>query len=262
MLAIAYALAWREPQNRSPGVRAAKLLGLALLLLVPFVLYIASDPVIYPAVNPDTGGPTGASQLESTLVIVLILLLLPYGLTRRRPGGGTWIMASWIVLAVEALLCLGLGRADVSHHRPAQFLSLASLLAWVPLVPAYFGAFDGRRTPGMWRWATMAWWAMLVPTGWAFFLPGILDRLKFTDGLVGHSILAMAGFVSSLLILILAVLMGEGLKYSTPAGHSSPGMARRWPTWRCSSGPDGARGLIRHLPSCRARPEICYTSCA
>jgi cytochrome c oxidase cbb3-type subunit I len=48
-----------------------------------------------------------------------------------------------------------------------------------------------------------------VPTGWAFFLPGILDRLKFTDGLVGHSILAMAGFVSSLLLLILAVLLGK-----------------------------------------------------
>jgi cytochrome c oxidase cbb3-type subunit 1 len=55
----------------------------------------------------------------------------------------------------------------------------------------------------------MAWWAILVPTGWAFFLPGILDRLKFTDGLVAHSILAMAGFVSSLLILILAVMLRE-----------------------------------------------------
>ena len=55
----------------------------------------------------------------------------------------------------------------------------------------------------------MVWWALLVPTGWAFFLPGILDRLKFTDGLVGHSIMAMAGFVSSLLILILGVLLGE-----------------------------------------------------
>jgi cytochrome c oxidase cbb3-type subunit 1 len=114
------------------------------------------------------------------------------------------------VLAVEALLCLGLGRADVSHRRPAQFLSLASLLVWVPLVPAYFSAFEWPHNTRLWRWATMAWWAILVPTGWAFFLPGILDRLKFTDGLVGHSILAMAGFVSSLLILILAVLMGEG----------------------------------------------------
>lgn len=209
VLAIAYARSWRAPINRGMAIRAVKLLGLAILLLVPFVIYLASSPVIYPAVNPDTGGPTGASQLESTLIIVLILLLLPYGLTRRKPAGRRWIIASWFLLAVEGLLCGGLGRADVSHHRPVQFLSLASLLAWVPLVPAYFNAFDWPRNTRPWRIATLAWWAFLVPAGWAFFLPGILDRLKFTDGLVGHSILAMAGFVSSLLILILGVLLGE-----------------------------------------------------
>jgi cytochrome c oxidase cbb3-type subunit 1 len=57
--------------------------------------------------------------------------------------------------------------------------------------------------------AVLGYWALLVPTGWAFFLPGVLDRLKFTDSLVGHSILAMAGFGSSLLILILAVLVDD-----------------------------------------------------
>lgn len=207
VLATAYAVSWRDPGNHSFAIRAAKLTGLALLLLVPFVLYIASSPSVYPAVNPDTGGPTGASQLESTLVVVLILLLLPYGLTRRNHRPPRWIVTSWILLAAEAALCLALGRADVSHHRPAQFISLASLLVWVPLVPAYFNAFDWPRHTRMWRIATFAWWALLVPTGWAFFLPGILDRLKFTDGLVGHSILAMAGFVSSLLVLILAVLL-------------------------------------------------------
>ena len=207
VLAAAFAFSWRDPGNRSVTVRAAKLTGLALLLLVPFVLYLASSPGVYPAVNPDTGGPTGASQLESTLVIVLILLLLPYGLVRRNRRPRRWIVTAWILLAAEAALCLALGRADVSHHRPAQFLSLASLLVWVPLIPAYFHAFDWPRHTRMWRFATFAWWALLVPTGWAFFLPGILDRLKFTDALVGHSILAMAGFVSSLLILMLGVLL-------------------------------------------------------
>lgn len=207
VLVAGYANSWREPDNRPFAIRAAKLVGLALLLLVPFALYIASSPDVYPAVNPDTGGPTGASQLESTLVIVLILLLVPYGLTKRNHRPGRWIITSWIILAAEATLCLALGRADVSHHRPVQFISLASLLVWVPLVPAYFNAFDWPRSTRMWRIAAFAWWALLVPTGWAFFLPGILDRLKFTDGLVGHSILAMAGFVSSLLVLILAVLL-------------------------------------------------------
>jgi cytochrome c oxidase cbb3-type subunit 1 len=209
VLAAALKRAWHEPDNRSLLIRAAKFAGLALLLLVPFVLYIASDPAIYPAVNPDTGGPTGASQLESTLIIVLILFLLPYGLTRRKPSGGKWLITAWIIFTIEALLCLSLGRQDVSHHRPVQFISLGSLLVWVPLLHACFSAFEWPRNTRLWRQAVMAWWALLVPTGWAFFLPGILDRLKFTDGLVGHSIMAMAGFASSLLILILGVLLDQ-----------------------------------------------------
>jgi cytochrome c oxidase cbb3-type subunit 1 len=209
VLVLAYHSAWRDPDNRSPLIRATKLAGLALLFLVPFAIYIASDPAIYPAVNPDTGGPTGASQLESTLIIVLILLLLPYGLARRKPAGSNWLMTAWIIVGIETILCVSLGRQDVSHHRPIQFLSLGSLLVWVPLVPACFNAFQWPRNTRLWRYAVFVWWGLLVPTGWAFFLPGILDRLKFTDGLVGHSIMAMAGFASSLLILILGTLLDD-----------------------------------------------------
>jgi len=53
------------------------------------------------------------------------------------------------------------------------------------------------------------WWAVLIPTGWCLFLPEILDRLKFTDGLVGHSLLAMAGFATSLLVLLLIGVLGR-----------------------------------------------------
>jgi cytochrome c oxidase cbb3-type subunit I len=209
VLAAGYKQAWHEAENRSPLIRVAKLLGLVVLLFVPAAVYLASDPATYPAINPDTGGPTGASQLESTLAIVLILFLLPYGLTHRKTTGRIWIVAAWVVFAIEAMLCLGLGRTDVSHHLPVQFISLGSLLLWVPLVPAYFSAFAWPASTRLWRMAVLGYWALLVPTGWAFFLPGILDRLKFTDALVGHSILAMAGFVSSLLILILSVLLDE-----------------------------------------------------
>jgi cytochrome c oxidase cbb3-type subunit 1 len=209
VLAIGYQRAWHKLENRSPLIRASKLLGLAVLLFVPLVIYLASDPATYPAINPDTGGPTGASQLESTLVIVFILFLLPYGLTHRKTTGRNWIVAAWVVFAIEAVLCIGLGRADVSHRLPVQIISVGSLLIWVPLVPAYFSAFAWPASTRLWRVAVLGYWALLVPTGWAFFLPGILDRLKFTDSLVGHSILAMAGFVSSLLILILAILLDE-----------------------------------------------------
>jgi cytochrome c oxidase cbb3-type subunit 1 len=48
-----------------------------------------------------------------------------------------------------------------------------------------------------------------VVSGWVLFLPGVLDRFKFTDGLVGHSFTAMAGFVSALLIFAMVQLLGE-----------------------------------------------------
>jgi cytochrome c oxidase cbb3-type subunit 1 len=50
----------------------------------------------------------------------------------------------------------------------------------------------------------------LLVTGWIFFLPGVLDHFKFTDGLVGHSFVAMAGFASSLLIFAMVQMLGEG----------------------------------------------------
>jgi cytochrome c oxidase cbb3-type subunit 1 len=206
-LLLAYAL-FHAPNSALS--RTAKLLGLAFLLAVPILLYIAASPNLYPPINPDTGGPTGASQLESTLIIIAILLLLPFGLTRRQPRRSPALTLSWIIFTAETLLCLALGRADVSHHRPTQYISLASLLIWIPLIPLYFAAFTWHPKTRRWRIAFLLWWSVLVPTGWALFLPGILDHFKFTDGLVGHSLLAMAGFVSSLLIFALIQLLGDG----------------------------------------------------
>jgi cytochrome c oxidase cbb3-type subunit 1 len=209
LLAISFRRGWNRSPNRSLASRSAKIVGLALLLAVPFAIYIASSPNLYPPVNPSTGGPTGASQLESSLMVVAILLLLPFGLTQRKAVRSVWIRASWILLTAEGLLCVALGRADISHHRPAQFLSLGSLLLWVPLTPAYYAAFAWRPETRLWRNAFLCWWSALLVTGWVLFLPGILDHFKFTDGLVGHSLLAMAGFVSSLLIFVMVQLLGE-----------------------------------------------------
>ena len=190
------------------AVRGLKATGLVLLFLIPIVIYVAANPALYPPINPDTGGPTGASQLESTLVILVILLLLPFGLSTRKESARA-VPWAWIVIAAECLLCLGLGRADVSHHKPTQWISLGSLLIWIPLTPAYYGSFRWHESTRRWRVAFLCWWSVLVPTGWMLFLPGVLDHFKFTDGLVGHSLLAMAGFVSSLLIFMLVQLMGE-----------------------------------------------------
>ncbi len=209
LLATAFALESRSRPDSNWSIRALKLAGLLLLFIVPPVIYIASNPALYPPINPDTGGPTGASQLESTLVIIAILLLLPFGIGQRKNMKSQRVRWAWIVFAAEALLCLTLGRADVSHRRPAQWISLGSLLVWIPLTPAYYSAFLWHDNTRRWRMAFLCWWSILIPTGWMLFLPGVLDHFKFTDGLVGHSLLAMAGFVSSLLIFMLVQIMGD-----------------------------------------------------
>ncbi len=212
LLVVSFVRGWNEAPgavNARLAARSAKIFGLVLLLAVPVLIYIASSPGLYPAVNPDTGGPTGASQLESSLIIVAILLMLPFGLTRRKAGHSRTIAVAWAILVAEFILCFALGRTDISHHRPAQFLSLGSLLIWLPLTPAYYAAFEWRPGTRRWRIAFLAWWSALVLTGWVLFLPGVLDHFKFTDGLVGHSLLAMAGFTSSLLIFVMVQLLGR-----------------------------------------------------
>jgi cytochrome c oxidase cbb3-type subunit I len=200
---------WKREASSGRTARIFKITGLALLLVIPFVIYVAASPAIYPPVNPDTGGPTGASQLESTLVIIAILLLLPFGLTERKTSRSWQTTTAWIVFAAEFLLCLALGRANVSHHRPIQWISLGSLLIWIPLTPAYYNVFFWHQNTHRWRIAFLCWWSIVVPTGWMLFLPGVLDHFKFTDGLVGHSLLAMAGFASSLLIFVMVQLLGD-----------------------------------------------------
>lgn len=207
LLTVAYLREWKTQTIYARGAKAA---GLLLLLAVPFIVFVACSPNYYPAINPDTGGPTGASQLESSLIVVAVLLMLPFGLTQRKTERSKVIAIAWFVMVAEFLLCLALGHADVSHHRPAQFLSLGSLLLWIPLTPAYYAAFNWNANTRRWRIAFLWWWAALVLTGWVLFLPGILDHFKFTDGLVGHSFLSMAGFTSSLLIFVLVQLLGEG----------------------------------------------------
>jgi cytochrome c oxidase cbb3-type subunit I len=209
LLAISLAGKWNTAANATTWVRIAKLLGLALLFVVPIAIYIASGSDIYPAVNPDTGGPTGTSQLESSLMVVAILLIIPFGLVRRKAGYARTVFLSWMILGATSLLCSVLSRADESHHNPSQYISLASLLIWIPLMPAYYRSFEWSPSTRRWRAAFLWWWALLVISGWVMFLPGVLDHFKFTDGLVGHSFIATAGFLSALLIFVMVQLLGD-----------------------------------------------------
>jgi cytochrome c oxidase cbb3-type subunit 1 len=207
VLAVAF-VRGSSASNSSPAGLIAKALGLLILLAVPLAIYIASSPGIYPAINPDTGGPTGESQLESSLGIVLILLMLPFGISRRISGRSRVIAISWLLLAAEGALCAMLSRADVSHHLPAQWIALGSVVAWLPVMPAYYRAFTWNPETRRWRTSMLWWWGGLVISGWVLFLPGVLDRVKFTDALVGHSLAAVAGFLSALLIFMMVELLG------------------------------------------------------
>ena len=209
VLAASLALAWKSARNKFWSTHAVKLIGLAVLLAVPFAIYIASGPGFYPAINPATGGPTGESQLESSLGVVAILLIVPFGVARRQPGRNGPLTASVIVFAAESLLCASMSRGDVSHHLPSQYLSLGSLLAWLPIAPAFYATFQWHDNTRAWRTALLWWWAFLVVSGWVMFLPGVLDHFKFTDGLVGHSLVAVAGFLTALLAVVLVQLLGD-----------------------------------------------------
>jgi cytochrome c oxidase cbb3-type subunit I len=209
LLSIAFLRRPRLECNTGIAAIAAKTLGLLVLLAVPFALYVASSSGSYPFINPDTGGPTGQSQLESSLGVVFLLLLVPYGIAPRAAQRRGPVLLAWTIFAAEIALCASLGRADISHHVVSQWLSLGSMLLWIPVIPAYYRAFQWRATTRPWRIAMLLWWALLVLSGWVLFLPGILDRIKFTDVLVGHSLVAVAGFLSALLLFVMTQLLGD-----------------------------------------------------
>jgi cytochrome c oxidase cbb3-type subunit 1 len=88
------------------------------------------------------------------------------------------------------------------------------------MLALYWSRFEWNRESRRWLKATLAWWALLIITGIVAYLPGVLDRIKFTHVLVAHSHLAMAGFITSMNMLVL-------LNLSKPAGSAVKSIA--WP---------------------------------
>jgi cytochrome c oxidase cbb3-type subunit 1 len=83
---------------------------------------------------------------------------------------------------------------------------LGLLVAWVPLARDHFRRFAWTEEARPWLRAAFVWWLLLVVTGWLTFLPGISERLKFTNGLVAHAHLAMAGLVTAVNFVVLRQL--------------------------------------------------------
>ncbi len=203
---VVLAVAWkRESPLWKPAKRWLSLAGLLLLAGVPWGMWLASSPNLYPPVDRSTGGPTGASLLGSTLVVVGLLILLPRacGLEAKRPG------LPWKTLGFFAVSWIVFGIAESiggTHSDALQIISLGLLLPWPWLVLHDWRGFRWPNQPHGWRVTTLLWWGLLVVTGFLAFLPEVLDRLKFTQSLVAHSHLAMAGFTTSFCALLLRLL--------------------------------------------------------
>lgn len=198
---------WRRAEWTRGGLilRAGLLLA---LLAVPNLLFWAEGREVYPAVNPDSGGATGASLLGSTLGIIAIYGLLPVMLRTgvRRPAA-RWF---WTALGLSWLVYARINHGNASHHAAAQIAALGLLIGWVPLLAVYLGSFEWHTAARPWLRASLAWWALLVLTGFLTFLPDLSERLKFTNALVGHAHLAMAGLVTSINLMVLRQLRGGG----------------------------------------------------
>jgi cytochrome c oxidase cbb3-type subunit 1 len=218
----ALAAAWHARRHAwSHAKRIGLLLSLIALAMVPVSLVFAASPAIYPPIDPSTGGPTGSSLLGSTLMVVGLMLILPRMVAPRIRK--TRSMPMWIFFGISWLV-FGVTEALGGTHRDAwQILPMLFLLPWAWWIPQDWKAFDWPQGSAVWRRAMFVWWALLVLSGVLMFQNGILDHLKFTQGLVAHTHLAMAGFTTSFCALLCVLISRRplGSAKSVVAWHAA-----------------------------------------
>lgn len=202
-LVLADGLVRRARRGERVGALAALWAG---LVGVALALAAATSVRVYPPVNPATGGPTGASLLASTLAVIAIFLLAPLAVAAPRAGLRRAALEAFGALALHALLLLGIGSGDRAHREPLQIAAVASLLAWSWLLPRWLRRFRWPAGSRPWLLAFLAWGGALLASAVPMFLPGLLDRIKFTNALVGHAHLAMAGMATGFAALLLTAL--------------------------------------------------------
>lgn len=217
---LALALAHAVVARARGGTPKRTLLGLAALWLgllsVPVAMAVATSPATWPPINPETGGPTGASLLGSTLAVIAIFAATPVllGVAEKPAGGGQGSRRSRRAAALEvsaafaahSLFFAAVAHGDHSHREPRQIAAVATLLVWAWLLPRWLGRFDWPPASRKWLAAFLAWGGLLLASAVPMFLPGLLDRIKFTNALVAHSHLAMAGMATSFSGLLLGVV--------------------------------------------------------
>lgn len=196
----------RGPRAAGRG-HAAKLALLLVLSTVPVAMLLATARHTYPPINPASGGPTGADLLGSTLGVLWIFLLTPalFELPRRRARPALRPLV--VLLAAQfALFAVARAAGETSHRDSLQLSALVSLLVWAWPLPRFLYAFEWPAAARPWLAAFLLWAAALLASGLLAFLPGVLERVKFTNALVGHAHVAMAGMASSFGALVLLML--------------------------------------------------------
>lgn len=200
----------RKELNEPLSSLIIKAIALLALLSVPYVLIQTSNPSVYPPVNPNSGGATGHSLLLSTLSLVFLMGILPgfiLKLNSPNPKKRKWsTYFFWSLFSLSLLIYLFIDHGNASNQAPNQIFGLGTLLIWPGLVHWLWGRYEWNASSKPWRWAFLFWWVLLTFDGWLIFLPGILSIVKFTNVLVGHSHLAMAGMVTALNVIILIEL--------------------------------------------------------
>ncbi len=205
LLWIVLTLSWRmSAPVWTRSRRRFSLAGLVALAGVPLLMLAASSPDSYPPVDRTTGGPTGSSLLGSSLIVVGLMFLLPRAtgvMGRGKAGLATWVyfFASWLAFGVTEWIGGG-------HFDSWQIGAMLLLLPWVFLIRADWKGFAWPSHTRPWLTAMLCWWGLLVISGVGMYSPGILDHIKFTQGLVAHSHLAMAGFTTSFCATLLSLL--------------------------------------------------------
>ncbi len=184
-------------------ILAAKVLLLATLFVVPPLMYWAASPTVYPSINPDSGGATGGSLLGSNLGIVAIIFVCPLAAAMKPDDGGRTALRTAGILTLHFAWFGLLDHGDRSHHEIVQVLSLASLVIWLPLLARHLRRFSWPVASRRWLSAFCGWAVLLLATGLVAFLPGVLERWKFTNALVAHAHVAMAGLVTCLSVIML-----------------------------------------------------------
>jgi cytochrome c oxidase cbb3-type subunit 1 len=199
--------AWLKDQARAPARRPQPLVArgalLVLLAVVPIALYWAASPRVHPPINPETSGPTGTSLLGSALAAIAILAGAPLLAGLEPRDGALATKRLFVALAIHFTVFAALDHGDRSHRQAIEIAAVASTLLWVPLLDRHLRRFRWPAASARWLRALQVWWILLVSSAVVAFLPGVLDRIKFTNVLVAHAHGAMAGVLSSFCVLLL-----------------------------------------------------------